>query len=299
MIVVTGTKRSGTSMWMQILIASGLPFLGERFPGQWKQSIGAANPEGFYESRLLRRGIYGKAEMDPLTGKPLDPVLLRKHVVKIFIPGVVRTHVRHLGRVISTMRDFREYDHSRRRMWSMQDEALRARRDDYEAPPRLEPVYEWWTSNYGLLVDGLRRGYPLRIWAYDTILENPERTIREALSFVGGGNVEDALSAVHPEHRTQRTPPTPEGIEPAITQVFDDLYEMVRLQRPLTYPMVSRLEAVNRTLLPRLKESLSRVRKLRAERRAALSSDDESSHDDGSEMELPGSRAPSPGPRHG
>ena len=32
MIFVSGTKRSGTSMWMQVLRAAGLPVLGEAFP---------------------------------------------------------------------------------------------------------------------------------------------------------------------------------------------------------------------------------------------------------------------------
>ena len=29
MVIVTGTRRSGTSMWMQILQAAGLPIVGE------------------------------------------------------------------------------------------------------------------------------------------------------------------------------------------------------------------------------------------------------------------------------
>ena len=36
MIIVTGTKRSGTSMWMQILAAAGLPVFGEAFPRSWR-----------------------------------------------------------------------------------------------------------------------------------------------------------------------------------------------------------------------------------------------------------------------
>jgi len=34
-IVVTGTKRSGTSMWMQVLGAAGLPVVGDAFPADW------------------------------------------------------------------------------------------------------------------------------------------------------------------------------------------------------------------------------------------------------------------------
>ena len=54
MMIVTGTKRSGTSMWMQILIGAGYPIIGEAFPMRWEHTIKAANPEGFYESHLRR-----------------------------------------------------------------------------------------------------------------------------------------------------------------------------------------------------------------------------------------------------
>ena len=52
MIIVTGTKRSGTSMWMQILVNGGFPYIGEAFPKDWGLVIKDANPEGFYESTL-------------------------------------------------------------------------------------------------------------------------------------------------------------------------------------------------------------------------------------------------------
>ena len=72
MFIVTGTKRSGTSMWMQILIAAGLPIIGEAFPMRWEQTIKAANPEGFYESHL-RRGIYYRTNPHPKTAAYLFP----------------------------------------------------------------------------------------------------------------------------------------------------------------------------------------------------------------------------------
>ena len=52
MILVTGTKRSGTSMWMQILIAAGFTNFGSAFPANWGESIKEANSKGFFESKL-------------------------------------------------------------------------------------------------------------------------------------------------------------------------------------------------------------------------------------------------------
>ena len=58
MVIVTGPKRSGTSMWMQVLRAGGLPVMGEAFLRHWGEFIRACNPGGFYESRL-RGGLNG------------------------------------------------------------------------------------------------------------------------------------------------------------------------------------------------------------------------------------------------
>ena len=60
MFIVTGTKRSGTSMWMQILAAAGLEVIGERFPRHWGEHLSAANPDGFYESELIEPNPFPK-----------------------------------------------------------------------------------------------------------------------------------------------------------------------------------------------------------------------------------------------
>jgi hypothetical protein len=146
MIVITGTKRSGTSMWMQVLFGAGFPVIGERFPGRWRETLVAANPDGFFKSRL-RCGLLSATETDPLTGRPMDRDSYRSHAVKISVPGLVRTHRRHLWRVLGTVRDFREYEQSRRRLWrQLEDQARRQQKPDAEPPARIEPLYEWWTS---------------------------------------------------------------------------------------------------------------------------------------------------------
>lgn len=66
MVVVTGTWRSGTSLWMQVLQAAGLPVIGDRFPKRFA-ALRQANPAGFWESRL-RTGIYYATNPDRETG---------------------------------------------------------------------------------------------------------------------------------------------------------------------------------------------------------------------------------------
>ncbi|MCA9638710.1 MAG: hypothetical protein KC420_21925, partial [Myxococcales bacterium] len=120
MILVTGSKRSGTSMWMQILAAAGLPVIGERFPASWEALIGDQNPDGFYESQLSA-GIYHRTNPHPLTGAYLFPEQTRRHAVKVFVPGLVRTDLAFIGPVIGTMRSWREYGPSLARLHALED----------------------------------------------------------------------------------------------------------------------------------------------------------------------------------
>ena len=94
MIFVSGTKRSGTSMWMQVLHAAGVPILGKAFPRNWAKTLREANPEGFYES-LLRNGIYFRTNPHPQTGKYFEPPHVEGYAVKVFIPGDLIAPVDH------------------------------------------------------------------------------------------------------------------------------------------------------------------------------------------------------------
>ena len=117
MILVTGTKRSGTSMWMQILTASGFPYIGKQFMTVWEDSIKDANSKGFYESPL-RKGVYFATNPNPKTGDYIHPAQCKSHVLKVFIPGLVRTDYSYIGRVVATIRPWREYCSSIRRLYA-------------------------------------------------------------------------------------------------------------------------------------------------------------------------------------
>ena len=123
MIFVTGTKRSGTSLWMQILESAGFPYIGSEFPHRWKQSIGEANPKGFYES-MLRQGVNASTNPHPKTGRFLFPKTVEKHVVKVFIPGLVRSDYGFINHVVASIRPWREYCTSLERLYAMEDEHL-------------------------------------------------------------------------------------------------------------------------------------------------------------------------------
>lgn len=242
MLIVTGTKRSGTSMWMQILVAAGFPAFGEPFPGKWGDTIREANPSGFYES-ILRRGIYYRTNPHPVTGDYFFPEQVERHVCKVFIPGLVRSDRAYIGRVVATMRPWREYEASLARLFAMEDE----KRVGKPTPPRMPAHLEWWAENFALIRDVATRRYPVNVQSYDSLLADPEKVIRETLTWIGEGDAAAAIAAVKPEHRTQRDV-TSDSFDEDTAALCDELYALIHERKPLTPAFITRLNEKDREL---------------------------------------------------
>ncbi len=286
MIIVTGTKRSGTSMWMQILSAAGLPLFGEAFPRNWEKTLRDANPGGFYES-ILRRGIYWRTNPHPKTGLYFFPEQVQDHAVKVFIPGLVRTDRAFIGRVIATIRPWREYVRSLRRLWAMEDAARLERNPEAKAPPRLSPALEWWSENYMLLRDVATRRYPIHLQSYDGLLDDPDGVLQRTFEWLGMGDATAARTAVEPSRRTQRDEPEqpePESIDPELVEVFDRLYTTVHTGQPVGADLLSALNATHTVLGPRIAEQQRAVtraqRRLRAQAGGPSPSDEDALDDE-------------------
>lgn len=286
MIIVTGTKRSGTSMWMQILKAAGYPVLGERFPRDWGRTIRAANKEGFYESPL-RHGIHAATNRHPETGEPLDPRALQRVVVKVFARGLLRTELPYITKVIGCMRHWREVQHSLARLYAMEHAnklALAERRGwSSEVLPSLAhppSVLEWWNDHVSLLRDAGRRRYPLHLVTYASVLRPASRVVENALDWLGGGQVQAAVARIQPELRTQALEALPvevSGLLPEHEAVFDELYARVDAGVALDAAFLGTMDRVHTALAPRISEAQRWARGERAKARArarALLGDD-------------------------
>jgi hypothetical protein len=272
MIIVTGTKRSGTSMWMQILIAAGFPPFGEAFPANWGQTIRDANPSGFYES-LLRQGIYWRTNPHPRTGAYFFPEQVERHVVKVFIPGLVRSDRAYIGKVLATVREWREYESSLNRLYAMEDQARREHYPDSIDPVRFDPVLEWWSENFSLVRDIAIRRYPVHVQSYDGLLEQPEHVIRKTLAWIGDPQIDadKAVAAVEPRNRTQKRPES-SSIEPEFAALFDELYAMIHAGNGLEHGFIRKLNEANQKLMPRVAAAQKAVaddQQVRRQRRAA------------------------------
>jgi hypothetical protein len=271
-IIVTGTKRSGTSMWMQILKAAGLEPIGQQFPKDWGETIRDANPEGFYES-LFRDGIYYRTNPHPKTGDFLFPAATKNRAVKVFIPGVIRSDLAFVDKVVATMRNWREYPGSLTRLYTMERENRPKKRDlALPDPKHVPPVLEWWSENHSLLSDLLTRRYPAHFVAYETVLSKPAETIAEVIGWLGVGDAAAAIAAVKPTLRTHEATrlPLPDGVSPAHAEVFDELYARVRDGKGLDGDFIDRLNTVNEELRPAIEAASREVVQARMVRRRML-----------------------------
>ncbi len=254
MILVTGTKRSGTSMWMQVLAAAGLEVIGEKFPRNWaSHPIRAANPDGFYESELAA-GIYFRTNPHPVTGVFLFPEQTSRHVVKVFIPGLVRTDLAFIDRVIATVRPWRAFARSRARMRAL----LLADGDGVavDREPQLPAALEWWSENFSLIRDIATRRYAVHTVSYESVLADPEASITAVLRWLGAGDPDRACAAVRRERAAADTEDVEdvddEGVEPEHLAVFDELYARIHGGEALDQALIDRLNTTDRALRPRL-----------------------------------------------
>lgn len=258
MIFVSGTKRSGTSMWMQILAAARLPVLGQAFPRNWdKSSLREANPDGFYES-VLRNGVYYRTNPHPTTGDYFLPEHVSGYAVKVFVPGVVRSERAYIEHLVANIREWREYEASINRLYGLEDRDRLKHRPDAEAPFRFPPALEWWMENFALVRDLSLRKYPAQLQTYDQVLSNPQEIVGRALERIGYGDVDAGVAAVKPENRTQDRPES-ESVEPALARVFDALYEAVASGDGIRDSLLADLNATNKKLIPRLTELQTQV----------------------------------------
>ncbi|MCA9492478.1 MAG: hypothetical protein KC621_21240 [Myxococcales bacterium] len=254
MVVVTGTKRSGTSLWMRMLIEAGLPSIGEAFPTVWGDSIRDANPHGFFESRL-RRGIWFATNPDPRTGAYLHAGPTRLHAVKVFVPGVIRTERAYLHRVVATMRDWRSYARSiadleeQEARWAAKnpregETAAEAEARVVARRPTLPAPVEWFLENFELVRDFSVRRYPIHFATYERLLAEPEATVGKVLAWIGTGEADRAAACVDPALRrsADRAPVASEAaIDAATAELFDSFYAAIHdgssLPRDLLEPL--------------------------------------------------------------
>ena len=260
MIVVAGAPRSGTSLWMQVLTAAGFPYIGSEFSYSWQVAIGQANPRGFYES-LFRQGINHTTNPHPKTGRYLHPDEVRHHVVKVFVPGLIRSDVAFVDLVVATIRPWREFALSLQRLHQLEEEhAYESNpQDPHGAVQRLRerrspvpPALQWWLDNHRLLHDLRLRRHRYHLVAYDELIADPAAPIGRVLDTLGRGDLHAAVAAVDPRLRTLNAPYFESSfLSHDDVQVFDELYARILDRSELPHAFLEQMNDTHERLLRR------------------------------------------------
>lgn len=248
MIIVTGTRRSGTSLWMQILQQGGFRILGEKFPAHWKQHVEKANARGFFESTLVQ-GINYHTNPDPRSGAWIPPDKSADIAVKIFADGLVKTDYSYISRVVCSIRGWQECEASQSRMDEIIGRSMGSsdeKSDDAKAV-QLPPGYSWWKAYFSLVRDMQTRRYPAAVFSYAGLLEKPEQTIAAAFEWLGGGNIAAAAGAVDSSMRTQSDIVIPD-VGHDYGAVFDELHDVLSNHQQISPAFFQKLEETDRKI---------------------------------------------------
>lgn len=130
------------------------------------------------------------------------------------------------------------------------------------------PVLEWWADNYRLLRDALTRRYPMHMVSYAAVLRDPRAVLSETCAWLGGGDVDAAVQAVHSSLRTQQVESSsdmgPSGLSVEHERLFDELYAHIDERLPLSAALIDRLNDADEQLAPQIAALERAVREGRA-----------------------------------
>lgn len=241
MMVVSGTGRSGTSLWMQVLAAAGFTPVGEAMPDRYR-TLEGLNPEGFFES-TLSAGVNFSTNPDPRTGALLRPEESRRLAVKIFSFGLRRTERAFLDRVLLTVRSWRGFGPSFARLAAL-DGGPMLRPDGRP----VDPALWWFTELSATLDDARRRGYPLRVVPFEATLADPEAVVGAALRWLEQPcDVPAGVAAVRPDLTSPAEDPRGD-LPPAWTETLDAFYENLAIGAPYSASLAAKVAALQREL---------------------------------------------------
>jgi len=240
MIIVTGHKRSGTSLMMQMLDKAGFITIGEKFPEAWDKKMYGKNKEGFFESKFIDQGVNNSTS--PFTHR--DDTELS--AVKVFTPGLLKTDFHYITKVIVMVRDWREQVESLKKLYKVSSDGVNKYPDGYE--------YFFAYKNF--LDDFLKRGYETCIIDYNDLLQNPEENCERLKSFFGVGRWDLAKNQVKDKLNTVKDKVAKSGnhklnpdVEDSFAEMLDKLYNAIK-SGTIDEPMQEQILAWAQSLKP-------------------------------------------------
>ena len=185
-IVVSGLPRSGTSMMMKMLEATGFNILTDNF-----RTADENNPGGYYEFERVKKLKEGDFDWLPLASGKVVKII---SALLEFLPN------RYQYKIIFMSRDMDEILASQKRMM-----VRNGKPDDQISDEKLAEVYEKHLKKVEAWLERQPNMSILYV-SYNHILQNPQPSLSQINQFLGGNlNVKAMLQEIdHKLYRERR-----------------------------------------------------------------------------------------------
>lgn len=186
MVVITGEPRSGTSLMMRIVDSLGIEIAGENksnFEWEGPNYIATAkeerakylNPEGFWETKVVSRGIRTEEELEKYKDK----------AIKIITSGMLRTvepAIEEIDKVIFCLRNPREIVQSQKKLISNIKVA-----DDKDwkfSPEKMKVNFNRYIVSVGRYILQSNLWSKTLVVDYRELIKNPAEQIKRISEFL-------------------------------------------------------------------------------------------------------------------
>lgn len=267
MIIVTGAKRSGTSMMMQMAEEAGFHCQGEKYPKAWADrgaKVQDYNPDGFYEVLgIVDNGANNLNMMHP-------PKSVEHDFIKIFSSGLPRTDGAYLEKVVLCIRDWRDQVRSWKALKAA-NTLLKPKKevkvsDINEHKNKYPDGYEWFYDYYQIVKDLVKRRYPLVVVDHDDLIDNTKKEVESLKAFFRVGRWDLAGKKVRKDLREKL-----DGIDLVVSDelsaMLDSIYEGIKSGQ-INQQLLNQMDAVEKIMAPKVNEINEAIAKKAAPKKA-------------------------------
>ncbi len=187
--VVTGLRRSGTSLVMLVLRQSGVPILGFKYMIQLEKNDGKIIISGMPTDHIRKGNPTGYWEMGSITTstgilEDYTDLGIDNDVIKIVCECYYFSEPSLINKTIVVMRNPKKVLTSMMKGYIIKEEELEfAVRKNIRDLKRTFDYLKHYKK-------------PYLVVSYENLLENPEQNIKEMLSFIGRGDWEHGIKVI-------------------------------------------------------------------------------------------------------
>lgn len=179
MVVITGEPRSGTSLMMRIIDSLGIKIAGEKkteFVDERREKrANYLNPEGFWETEVVSRGIRTEEELEKYKDKAIK-------IITRGLSGTVKPAINEIDKVIFCLRDPREIVQSQTKLVS---NVMVADQKDWKfSPEKLKTNFNRYIASVGRYILQSNLWSKTLVVDYGELLENPAVQIKRISEFL-------------------------------------------------------------------------------------------------------------------